>query len=709
MLRSRPWFLLLVAFVLAGGCRCDAPPVGGTRGDFRVESQVLDFGRVLEGETARRSVTVVGTGRSSVSVSASVGSGPFTLPAAEVSVPGAGSVSLEVLFPAGQGPVEGTLLLSAGGHSEEVALKGEGVRPLACVPSTPCRQSRFELEPGACVESEAPDGTTCIPDSRCQEHGRCQAGVCVGSPRSCDDGNPCTRDACAPDMGCVTAPVVCPASGNPCRAGMCDRERGCTEVDVQDLTVCGTVDCVSARLCFSGTCREVPTPEGFLCAPATPCQEEGHCSASRCMRPDPTELAPDFVQELGGEPVFEPGGPVLLSHGDALFASVCSGDAGCRLVSYTSNGFLRFETPYPDGAARALLAVSDAGVVLHEPEGLESHAIAGTGVPLWRVPLEGLEPPPGVGDVVPATGAGRVALGSEGEVVSLVSWTPRDAGDGGAEPDEDAGSGQGATLVVLSPDGGVLRSGAVEGFAGDVRVALDSRGDVFLFGAGGPLARAEPEDGGAGFRLVPLLAEVPESGASLAVAGGRLFAGARAFVDADGGAPAVADWDAGVRIVRPFDEPVLLLDGTGYAFARVCSRATACTPEEEELMLRAFDARGGSVRWETSVLPEESPGVLHEAALLQGRAVSTVTSMRLGGETRAHVQVFADGQRLMMCPLQGAPRVAGAAYVGHFVYIVLERDGIWRLEAFNLGELVTAETRGWPQGAGVSGSRHARP
>ncbi|HEX8826313.1 MAG TPA: hypothetical protein VF794_40785, partial [Archangium sp.] len=405
MLRSRPWFLLLVAFVLAGGCRCDEPDVGGTRGGFRLEEKVLDFGRVLEGDTARRSVQVLGTGRASVTVSASVRRGPFSVAEREVDIPGAGSVSLEVLFLAGNGPAEGTLVVSSEGRTEEVPLRGEGVRPLACIPSAQCRQARFELEPGVCMETVAPDGTGCIPGSRCQENGRCQSGVCVGSPRSCDDGNPCTRDACAPETGCVTSPVSCPASGNPCRVGVCKREQGCTEVDAVDLSICGKVDCVSARLCFSGTCREVPTPEDFLCAPSTPCQGEGHCRGGRCVRPDAGELTPAFVQELGGEPSSVPGGPALLTHGGALFASVCGGDAGCRLVSYTGNGFLRFETPYPDGMARTLLAISDAGVVVHESGALESYASAGTGTSLWRVPLPSLEPPSE--GFEPSTGAGR--------------------------------------------------------------------------------------------------------------------------------------------------------------------------------------------------------------------------------------------------------------------------------------------------------------
>jgi hypothetical protein len=63
----------------------------------------------------------------------------------------------------------------------------------------------------------------------------------------------------------------------------------------------------------------------------------------------------------------------------------------------------------------------------------------------------------------------------------------------------------------------------------------------------------------------------------------------------------------------------------------------------------------------------------------------------------------------MMCPLPGTPRVVGATYAGHFVYVALEREGTWRLEAFNLEPFITAETRGWPQASGVSGSRRASP
>ncbi|MDY7227447.1 hypothetical protein [Hyalangium rubrum] len=713
MLRTRPWLLFLVALVLAGACRCDEPGVGGARGDFRPQDTQVDFGRVLEGTQSRRTVTLLGTGRAGVTVTASA-SAPFSVTQGTVSVPGGGTATLEVVFTAGNGPAEGTLELTAGSRAESVALKGLGVRPLACVPTAQCVQSRFELEPGVCVESPLPDGTTCVPSSLCQERGRCQAGVCVGEPRLCDDDDPCTVDSCSATEGCVTEPVACPQPANPCRVGVCQRERGCGEADAADYSICGPVDCRTASVCFSGTCRTVPTPDGFVCSPATPCQGEGRCQSGECQRPDAGDLVPSFSQGLGGVPVAETGGPVLLSYGGALFTSVCADDAGCRLVSFTENGLLRFEAPYTDGGVRTLLAVSDAGVLLHEPESLEGYGRAIPGERLWQASLREQRPPDVQGE--PSTGVGRVAVTAEGEVVSLIAWqAPEDAGrelDGGV----DAGASEAlATLVVFGTDGGVRRSGTVEGFgAGDSRVALDEQGLVLLCAqGGGQLSRAEPqpEDAGTGFVTVPLLDTDRDGGASLAVAGGRLFAGTRRFASTDGGNLAHVSWDGGTQPLMPLDEPALLLGDVGYAFARTCPDAGpgSCAPEQERLVLRALNARTGETAWEAPVLPLDEPSILHEASLVSGGAVGALTSTALdGGGPLASIQ-FLSAQGQLVCPLPGTPRIAGAVHVGRNLYVVLERDGVWKLEAFDLGPNGLAEQHGWPQRHGVQGTRRARP
>jgi len=713
MLRTRPWLLFLVALVITGACRCDEPGVGGARGDFRPRETEVDFGRVLEGEQCRRTVTLLGTGRAGVTVTAATAS-PFSVVEGSVFVPGGGTATLEVVFTAGSEPVEGTLVLTAGSRTENVVLRGVGVRPLACIPTVQCHESHFELEPGVCVETPAPDGTICIPSSRCEERGRCQAGVCVGSPRLCDDDDPCTVDACSPTDGCVTAPVVCPRPANPCKVGVCRRTSGCGEENAADLSFCGSVDCKTANLCLSGACRALPTPEGTMCSPATPCQGEGKCTSGECVRPDAGELRPTFSQRLGGVPVTEPGGPVLLAYEGGLYTSVCSEDAGCRLVAFTENGLVRFQAPYPDGGPRTLLTVSDGGVLVREPEALESYALSSPGERLWQASLAG-EVPPGLG-LEPSTGVGRVALTAEGEVVALVSW--RAAGDGGVAMDGgvDAGTPEPfATLVVLGRDGGVRRAGPVEGFAGEgARVALDEQGTVLLGAEGtGRVSRADPEpgDAGTGFITTPVVGAQQDGGTSLAVAGGRLFAGARLFANREDGGVAWVDWDGGAQQLTPLDEPALLLDDVGYAFARACpdGGSTPCSRELERLVLRAMNAQTGQTAWEVSVLPLDAPGTLYEASLMHGGAVGTLTDVALDGGPLAHVQLFAAGERVAICPLRDRPRIAGAAHVGRFLYVVLERDGTWRLEAFDLGPFGTAETRGWPERHGVSGTRRAMP
>ena len=56
------------------------------------------------------------------------------------------------------------------------------------------------------------DGSACTDHNPCTQTDACQGGVCVGSNLlDCDDGDPCTADACAPLGGC--AHLAAPANG----------------------------------------------------------------------------------------------------------------------------------------------------------------------------------------------------------------------------------------------------------------------------------------------------------------------------------------------------------------------------------------------------------------------------------------------------------------------------------------------------------------
>ncbi|MFB1480386.1 hypothetical protein [Corallococcus sp. RDP092CA] len=726
--RARWWWLLLL--VLVGGCRCgDSPNVGGASASFRPQQEVVDFGRVLEGTQVRRSLTLVATGRAGVTVDA-VTDAPFFVVVSQVVVGGSGTGTVDILFSAGSTPVEGELTLTAGRTTAKVRLTGVGVRPLACIPRAECHDSRFDLDSGQCIESPLEDGASCIPSSRCQENGRCQAGACVGQPRTCDDDNPCTVDSCSPTQGCVTEAVACPVPGNPCKVGVCDRNAGCKEVDVADFSPCGAVSCTAARVCFSGACRTVTPPDGFVCAQATPCQDEGRCSAGECVRPDAGDLESVFSAELGGAPVAEDGGPVLLADDGTVYASVCGEDAGCWLAAYTESGLLRYASPYADGGARTLLAASDAGVVVLAPEALEAYAPRGAGELRWRTSLASsdAERDGGTPEEVARTGAGRVALTKEGEVLAHVTWSA----DAGTEPPR-------SRLVVLSASAGApLAMGPEADGGGAARLAVDDARGAYLYTPwdgrlaftawarpdantdGGALLALPPfgaasEDGGiASLSLEPLGAGVPEGAPSLALASGRLLVGTRAAVDADGGVLGALDWDAGTRTLSPLAEPVLMSPGgqVGHALALACDHADGapCVDAELRTVLRSFSTDDGRALSEVDVLPSPVlPGAFHEAALLELNTVGVLADAALpGGERQAWLEWISSGNKLSQCSLPGRVEVAGAVFAGEHLHVALRRDGVWRLESYPVGG--RAEARGWPQrGASPAGTRRALP
>jgi List-Bact-rpt repeat protein len=127
-----------------------------------------------------------------------------------------------------------------------------------------------------------PDGTPCNDgDSVCTPNDTCQAGVCVGTPLSCDDGNPCTVDSCTPGVGCPGTPGN---AGAVCRAaaGQCDVAETCTgassvcpaDVFASSATTCTGASqggaCDAADHCggTSNTCVDGFEPSTVECRPA---------------------------------------------------------------------------------------------------------------------------------------------------------------------------------------------------------------------------------------------------------------------------------------------------------------------------------------------------------------------------------------------------------------------------------------------------------
>ncbi len=107
----------------------------------------------------------------------------------------------------------------------------------------------------------------------------CGANVCLGTPISCDDSNPCTVDTCSATAGCLHTPTT----------GSCDDGNACTSGDTCASGTCGgvTITCNDGNTCTTDTCAPatgcVFTPNiGATCSDSNLCTTGDICVATTC-------------------------------------------------------------------------------------------------------------------------------------------------------------------------------------------------------------------------------------------------------------------------------------------------------------------------------------------------------------------------------------------------------------------------------------------
>ncbi len=188
------------------------------------------------------------------------------------------------------------------------AITGCATAPLDCDDGDACTSDTCDATTG-CVHRPAScdDGDACTVDTCDVATGCAYRGV------SCDDGNQCTADRCDRDLGCVHAALACEVDGpcatradgslcdagacalasecaagrcvptravicddgDPCTADACDAVLGCTAARVGDGTRCDDHDgCTHDDACRAGTCAGATHP----CAPPNACESEGVCN-----------------------------------------------------------------------------------------------------------------------------------------------------------------------------------------------------------------------------------------------------------------------------------------------------------------------------------------------------------------------------------------------------------------------------------------------
>ena len=127
------------------------------------------------------------------------------------------------------------------------------------------------------------DGDTCTTGDHCQ------LGDCTGSGSlTCNDGNPCTDDACDPQAGCTFTPNTAPCNdGNACTAvdlcaaGAC---YGSQSPDCDDQNICTNDGCDIAAGCVN-TNNTVGCNDGNLCTVGDICAE-GSCQPGGALNCD---------------------------------------------------------------------------------------------------------------------------------------------------------------------------------------------------------------------------------------------------------------------------------------------------------------------------------------------------------------------------------------------------------------------------------------
>ncbi|MBL8957364.1 MAG: hypothetical protein JNK82_41710 [Myxococcaceae bacterium] len=401
-------------------CACREAEVMQAKSELTVQPLRLDFPDTELGQTSSLDVELNcrGTVDREVAVSADA---PFSLTTSSLTLPASASAPLSVRFaPVATGAVTGTLRLTSEGDVLEVGLAGTGVEPAVCTTPLQCR---------LCGGANAPNGTAC--ESPCLEQASCVEGVCVGTPKVCDDGDRCTADACDAALGCTHTAVTCSEPADPCRVGQCDPVSGCTTSAAADGTRCGANDCAVAHVCMAGVCVERPPPEGSRCGEATPCQPAPTCQAGKCVKGPVTPLQPAWsVTAPNGTRVTFPG--TSDAAGNLYWFE--SRSSVTDLVSYDRSGALRFrvtvsgrparfssypieESPLVLVSEQHVLAVIDEGAENTPTRRVELHS-ALDGALVWSAGRAELAPAIGLAAGLPlyvmsagaTSGTGRVIL-----------------------------------------------------------------------------------------------------------------------------------------------------------------------------------------------------------------------------------------------------------------------------------------------------------
>ena len=206
--------------------------------------------------------------------------------------------------------------------AESCNVNGGGGACEPCNDGNPCTNDACSA--GACVYVPLEEGADCGDGDPCNGEERCEyvsTGVieCVGGPDlDCNDGNPCTDDGCEPDTGCINDPA--PRDDQPCDDGNdCNDNDTCADGVCQGEGLNCPSDGTERESCFSYPCDNTDA-DGPVCADPVPLEEGERCDdGNACTQ----------AEVCDGEGVCGAGTQIDCSDGNPCTQDSCDPATGC--------------------------------------------------------------------------------------------------------------------------------------------------------------------------------------------------------------------------------------------------------------------------------------------------------------------------------------------------------------------------------------------
>jgi hypothetical protein len=228
-----------------------------------------------------------------------------------------------------------------------------------CEAGQTCAQPICDLTTGACVANA--NGIPCDDNNACTANDHCQDGACVfGTVQTCDDGKPCTADACDPvtaacshsnisgpcDDGSVCTQTDTCTGGNcvgatslncddkvVCTVDSCDPKLACVHSNKANGTTCDDKnDCTVNDICTAGVCQGT----GQICGDGNPCTEDKCSLLTGCSFVPKSDCDDGNACTIGDHCVSNKcvsSTVVICNDGNPCTNDVCDASGGCTFVA----------------------------------------------------------------------------------------------------------------------------------------------------------------------------------------------------------------------------------------------------------------------------------------------------------------------------------------------------------------------------------------